>query len=232
MATFRSAAGTIAVSTSEITVDLPAGIVEGDLLVMLVIKPQTDKPVAPSGWFGIGDHQHGAGSRMSSMGCWTIATAAMVAAGTQDVVCTSSSNDATMHAEVAAFDISDWDGLLWNGTSDFLHYSSGTTGFSSDLATIFGDGLSIVFHAVRVTARTGAGTTTEGGVAVDSDDSSVFSARIWYNVAEVAETTQAATVGAAGTINATQVGFACFGPSADATSTVPCPDPDGERVSF
>ncbi len=231
MASFRSAVGTHAAATSEITADLPAGIVAGDLLVMYVAKTQTDRPVAPDGWFDLGFYDHGIGSRRVSMGCWTIATAALVAAGTVDVVCTTSTNDATMRANVLAFDISDWDGLRWN-MSDFTHATGGTTLAGTSLTTIFANGISIVFHAVGVTSRTDVGTTTEGGVASDHWPTETFSPRVWYNVAETGELAEIATIGNAGTINATQTGFACFGPSPDATTVDPCPDFDGVRVGF
>ncbi len=156
--------------------------------------------------------------------------AAMIATGSQEVVCTTSVNDATMFATLLAFDISDWPGLVWN-TSDFTHATSGTTLAGSSLATIFVDGISLVFHAVGVTTRTAAGTTTEGGVVFDLDDTDTVSARVWYNVAETAELAQIATVGNSGTITATQTGFACFGPSPQ-TAGAPCADFDGIRVGF
>ncbi len=231
MAAFRSSVGTITASTSEITVDLPSDIVAGDLLVIYVIKPNTDEPVAPAGWYLLGDFDHGIGDRMSSMACWTIATAAIVTAGDVDVVCTSSSNDATMQAMALAFDIQDWDGLRWN-TSAFAHATSGTTVSGGALTTVFHDGISLVFHGVGVTSRTGLGTTTENGVAVDTDDSTINSARVWYNDAEVLELAQIATVGNAGAIDRTQVGFACFGPSPVPVAD-PCdPAPSGIRVPF
>ncbi len=231
MATFRASAITLDVTTSEITVTLPTGLVAGDLIVMYVTKTNTDRPVTPDGWFEIGNHQHGAGKRLSVVACWTVATAAMVSTGTVDVVCTSSSNDASMYAVVLAFDISDWDGLLWNSTPVFVHGTSGTTLDTNSLATIFQDGISIVFHAVGGPARSTVGTSSEGGVAVDTDDTALISARVWYTVAEAGELAQVATLGGTGTQDRTKVGFACFGPSAVA-SGVPCPDPDGTRVAF
>ncbi len=231
MASFRSAVGTEALTTSEMTATLPAGIVAGDLLILFVVKTETDPPVAPDGWFQIGFFDHGIGTRRVSMACWTIATAAIVAAGTVDVVCTTSNSDATMRSNALAFDISDWPGLRWN-TSAFTHGTSGTTLASSSLATIFVDGISFVFHAVGVDpARTGPGTSTEGGVASDHWAADVWSPRVWYNVAETAELAQVATVGAAGTINATQAGFACFGPSPQ-TAGGPCVEFDGIRTGF
>ncbi len=230
MATFRGAAGVKTPTTSEITVPFHASLVAGDLIVLFVVKTETDRPLVPAGWFRLGDFTYGIGARRVSMGAWTIATAAMVAAGDVDVVCVSSSNDATMFGTTVAFDISDWPGVLWN-TSDFLHATSGTTKDSSELATIFEGGISIVLHAVGVTTRTAPGTTTEGGVAFELDDTDTVAARVWYNVAETAELAQIATVGNAGTINATQVGFACFGPS-QSTQGTPCPDPDGTRTGF
>ncbi len=230
MASFRAAAAKKTSTTSEITVDLPAGTTAGDLLVMHVVKTQTDRPVTPAGWFRLGDYDHGIGTRRVSLGCWTIATAAMIATGDVDVVCTTSDNDGTMFAAILAFDISDWPGLVWN-TSDFTHATGGTTLATSSLPTIFVNGISIVFHAVGVTTRTAAGTTTEGGVVFDDDDTDTVSARIWYNVAETAEVAQVATVGAAGTINATQAGFVCFGPS-PSTDGIPCEDFDGIRVAL
>lgn len=230
MASFRSAVGVRVTTTSEIDVDFPADIVAGDLLIMFVVKTQTDRPVTPAGWFNIGDFDHGVGTRRVSMACWTIATAAMVSAGEIQVVCTTSNNDGTMFSAVLAFDITDWAGLVWN-TSAFLHATSGTTKASSSLDTIFVDGISLVFHAVGVTSRSAAGTTTEGGVVFDNDDTDTVSARVWYNVAETAELAQIATVGNAGTIDATQVGFAAFGPSPQ-TSGDPCADPDGSRTAF
>ncbi len=230
MASFRAAAATSAASTSEITVDLPAGLVAGDLLVTYVCKPNTDGPVVPDGWFLLGEFDHGIGDRFTSMGVWTVATAAMVTTGSVDVVCTTSLNDADMEAVALAFDISDWSGLRWN-TSAFTHATSGTTLAGTSLATIFVDGISIVFHGVRVVTRTAPGTTTEGGTAFDTDDTALVSARIWYNVAETAELAQIATVGDAGTIEATQTGFACFGPSPQ-TAGEPCADFDGIRVGF
>ena len=231
MATFRSAVGTLdAGPTSEITITLPAGMVAGDLIVIFTSKRNTDRPVVPDDWFELGFFQHGIGTRLSSMAAWTIATAALISTGSVDVVCTSSSNDSQMQAVALAFDISDWPGVLWN-TSDFLHATSGTTKDSSSLATIFAGGISLVFHAVGVVTRTAPGTTTEGGVAFDNADTEIVSVRVWYNVAETAELAQVATVGGAGTINATQVGFACFGPS-QSTQGTPCPDPDGTRTGF
>ncbi len=231
MATFRAAAATTAPATSEITVDLPAGIVAGDLLVIYVTKRETDRPVVPDGWFRLGDFDHGIGARFVSMGAWTVATAAMVSTGSVDVVCTTSTNDANMKAVALAFDISDWPGIRWN-TSDFTHATSGTSLAGSSLTTIFVDGISIVFHGMRInTTRTAPGTTTEGGVAFDTDDTALDSARIWYNVAETAEVAQIATVGGAGTIDAAQTGFACFGPSPQ-TAGEPCVEFDGIRVGF
>lgn len=231
MASFRAGETTILGATSEITVDFPASAVVGDLLVCYVVKSQTDRPVTPSGWHELGNYDHGIGTRRTSTGFFTIATAAMIATGSVDVVCTTSTNDSTMYAACLAFDISDWDGIRWN-TSAFTHATGGTSLAGSELATIFASGISIVFHAVGVTARTGDGTSTEGGAAYDTGVSSTVSARVWYNVAEAGELTETATVAAAGTINATQTGFACFGPSPDATTVDPCPDFDGIRVGF
>ncbi len=231
MASFRAGKTTTAPSTSEITVDLPVGTVAGDLLVMYVTKPNTDRPVVPLGWFLLGDHDHGTGKRLTAMACWTVATAAMVAAGDVDVVCTTSTNDSSMHAVALAFDISDWPGFLWNSTLVFVHGAAGTTLASNSLATIFEGGISLVFHAVGGPARDDVGTTTEGGTAVDTDDTALISARVWYNVAETAELAQASTVGGTGTQDRTKTGFACFGPSAS-TDGIPCEDFDGIRVAL
>jgi hypothetical protein len=232
MASFREGRTTITGATSEITVLFPATAVVGDLMVIHVVKSQTDRPVTPSGWHRLGDADHGIGTRRVSLGCFTIATAAMIATGSVDIVCTTSTNDSTMYAACLAFDISDWDGIRWATAGDFVHATSGTTVISNELATIFASGISIVFHAVGVTSRTAEGTTTEGGAVYDTGDTATVSARVWYNVAEVGELTESATVGAAGTINASQAGFASFGPSPDATTVDPCPDFDGIRVGF